>query len=120
MYRFYNANPKNNNITDCFIRALSCATGESWDHTYNKISDLAQWDGNTMDNRNFIIKYLDRNFRRMPKFYGTIGEASNFYSDNIILISTPGHIVCSKFGNVYDSWDSSYEEAEFIWLVERE
>ena len=54
-YRYYNANPLNNNITDCFIRSLSCATGKSWDYTYNKISDMAQWNGTTMDNSEFII-----------------------------------------------------------------
>lgn len=116
-YRFYNANPKKNNVTDCFIRSLSCATGESWDHTFNKISDIAQWNGTTMDDRAFIIEYLDRHFKRMPKFYGTIGEASTRYKNNIILITTPGHIVCSKYGELYDTWDSSNKEAEYIWLV---
>lgn len=116
-YKFYNANPKSNNVTDCFIRSLSCATGESWDHTFNKISDMAQWNGTTMDDRAFIIEYLDRHFKRMPKLNGTIGDASNYYKNNIILITTPGHIVCSKFGNLYDTWDSSHSEAEYIWRV---
>ena len=109
MYTYYNANPRNNSVTDCFIRSLSCA--------YNKISDIAQWDGKTMDDRDFILEYLDRNYKRMPKFYGTIGEASDFYRDNIILITTRGHIVCSKYGRLFDSWDSSSREVEFIWIV---
>jgi len=117
MYKYYNANPKNNDVTDCFIRSLSCATGKSWDYTYNKISDIAQWNGTTMDNRDFIIEYLERNFKRMPKFYGTIGEASDFYKNSIILITTRGHIVCSKFGTLYDSWDSSHRPVEFIYKV---
>lgn len=117
MYRYYNANPRNNNITDCFIRSLSCATGKSWDFTYNKISDMAQWNGTTMDDRNFIIEYLDRNYERMPKFNGTIGQASEYYNDNIILVTTLGHIVCSKYGNVYDTWDSTNRPVEFIWRV---
>lgn len=116
-YRYYNSNPKNNNVTDCFIRSLSVATGESWDYTYNKISDIAQWNGTTMDDRDFIIEYLDRNFERMPKFYGTIGEASKYYKNNVVLISTRGHIVCSCYNNLYDTWDSSNEEAEYIWRV---
>lgn len=116
-YRYYNANPLNNNITDCFIRSLSCATGKSWDYTYNKISDMAQWNGTTMDNRDFIIEYLDRNYERMPKFYGTIEEASDYYCNNIILVTTKGHIVCVKRGLILDTWDSSNCEAEFIWLV---
>lgn len=116
-YRYYNANPKDNSVTDCFIRSLSCATGESWDYTYNKISDIAQWAGTTMDNRDFIIEYLDRNYKRMPKFNGTIGEASDLYNDCIILITTHGHIVCSKYGNLYDTWNSSKRPVEYIWKV---
>lgn len=117
MYKYYNANPLKNDIADCFIRSLSCATNKSWDYTYNKISDIAQWNGVTMDDRDFIIEYLDRNFKRMPKFYGTIGQASEFYKDDVILITTIGHIVCSKFGNIYDTWDSSKREVEFIWKI---
>lgn len=115
-YTFYNANPKSNNVADCFIRSLSCATGESWDRTFTKISGLAQWNGTTMDDRAFIIEYLDRHFKRMPKFEGTIGEACKYYKDNIILVTTPGHIVCCK-GIVLDTWDSSNREVEYIWLV---
>ena len=70
-----------------------------------------------MDNRNFILEYLDRNYERMPKFYGTIGEASEYYRDNIILITTIGHIVCSKYGQLYDTWDSSKRKVEFIWII---
>lgn len=117
MYLNYNANPLDNNVTDCFIRSLSCATDKSWDYTYNKISDIAQWEGTTMDNNRFIIKYLDRFYERMPKFYGTIREASRYYKDDIILITTPGHIVCSKYGNIFDTWNSANKPVEYIWLV---
>lgn len=118
MYMNYNSNPRNNNVTDCFIRSLSVATNKSWDYTFNKISDIAQWDGTTMDNREFIIEYLDRNFIRMPRFYGTIRQASKKYKNDIILVTTPGHIVCSKYGTIYDTWDSSNKDVEFIWRVE--
>lgn len=117
MYKYYNANAKNNNVTDCFIRSLSCATGESWDNTFNKISDMAQWNGTTMDNRDFILEYLDRHFQRMPKFNGTIKEASDYFNNNIILVTTLGHIVCSKYGTIYDTFDCSDKRVEYIWRV---
>lgn len=116
-YRYYNANPLNNNIADCFIRSLSCATGKSWDLTYDKISDMAQWAGTTMDNGKFIVEYLDRHYERLPKFYGTIGEASDYYKNDVLLITTKGHIVCSKYGNLMDTWDSSRKMVEHIWRV---
>lgn len=77
----------------------------------------ATGDGTTMDNRDFILEYLDRHFKRMPKFYGTIAEASEYYEDDIILITTLGHIVCSKYGIIYDTFDCSNREVEFIWRV---
>lgn len=117
-YKYFNANPVNNNVTDCFIRSLSCATGKSWDYIYNKISNMAQWNGTTMDNADFIVEYLDRNYERMPKFNGTIGEASEFYNNNIILVTTRGHIVCCKYGNVIDSWNSSNKSVQHIWIVD--
>lgn len=117
MYKFYNANPSNNNITDCFIRSLSCATGKSWDYTFNKISDIAQIYRTTMDNRDFILQYLDKRYERLPKFYGIIGEASKKYKGNIILITTKGHIVCSKYGTIYDTWDCTNRNVEYIWLI---
>ena len=117
MYVRHNANPKNNNVTDCFIRALSCATNKSWDYTFNKISNMAQWAGTTMDNRDFILEYLDRNYKRLPKFRGTIDEVSNYYKKNIILVTTVGHIVCSKYGKIYDTWDSSKKLVEYVWLI---
>lgn len=117
MYKFYNSNPKKNNVTDCFIRSLSVATGESWDYTFNKISDMAQWNGTTMDDREFILEYLDRHFKRLPKFEGTFDEASEYYKKHIILMTTPGHIVCSKYGIIFDTWDSSNKKVEYIWRV---
>lgn len=117
-YQFYNANARGRIENDCFIRSLSCATGRSWDYTYNLISDIAQMQGTMMDDKEFVIEYLDTMFERMPEFYGTIADASDYYCDSIILITTPGHIVCSKFGTVYDTWNSIDKEVEHIWLVE--
>ena len=37
-YRFYNANPLNNNVADCTIRAISVAEGKTWDKTYKELS----------------------------------------------------------------------------------
>ena len=116
-YQFYNANPKGNNVTDCFIRSLSSATNKSWDYTYDKISRLAREHATTMDDRDFILNYLDQHFMRLPKFYGTIYDASQKYKDNILLITTTGHIVCSKYGTIYDTWDSTTRDVEYMWIV---
>lgn len=99
-YKFYNANPFGKIQSDCFLRALSCATSKSWDFIYEKISDIAQSQGMMMDNREFILDYLDRRYIRVPFKKGmTVSEVANKYDDYIVLITMKGHIVCGKYRN---------------------
>ena len=86
------------NIEDCTIRAISCATGKSWDYVYEHLSDIAQAQGEMMSNRGFIQNYLNRRYEKIP-FKGTVGEASREFKDNILLITMRGHITCSKYRN---------------------
>lgn len=118
MYKYYNANVRGKNISDCTIRAISCATGKSWDCVYEKLSDIAQAQGTMMDDREFIIDYLDRRYDRLPYTKGTVGYISSLYPDNVLLITMIGHITCSKYGNIYDTFDCTEREAEYVWIVE--
>lgn len=45
MYVYYNNNPYNRHIDDYIIRAISKATGKSWDYVYDKLSDAAREQG---------------------------------------------------------------------------
>jgi hypothetical protein len=117
MYKFYNANALNKYEDDCVIRAISCATGKSWDEVYDILSNIAQYEGTLLDKREFVIKYLDRMYQRLKGVYGTIGEVSGKYSTSTLLITTVGHIVCSKNGVVYDTFDPRNKQVEYVWLV---
>lgn len=117
MYKFYNANALNKFEDDCVIRAISVATGRSWDYVYDYLSDIAQYEGTLFDKRDFVIKYLDRTFYRLQGIYGTIGEVSAQFPESTLLITTKGHIVCSKNGIVYDTFDPRDRKAEYVWLV---
>ena len=46
-----------------------------------------------------------------------IGEASEMFPNNTILITMKNYIVCSKNGIVYDTFDPRNREAEDVWLV---
>ena len=102
-YRQINVNPLKRVDSDCFIRALSCATGKSWDRVYEQISDIAQSQGAMMNDGRFVLDYLDRRYKRVP-VGTTVDETSKMYKNNIILITMRGHITCSKFGEIYDSF----------------
>lgn len=50
--------------------------------------------------------------------FGSVGETAGYYKNNIVLITTLGHILCSKFGIIYDTFDPRKRTAEYCWLVE--
>lgn len=116
-YRFLNNNAKGRYENDCTIRSIACATGNSWDAIYEKLSDIAQAQGTMMDDREFIIEYLDRRYKRIPYVEGTVGEISQKYKNNILLITMHGHITCSRYGIIYDSFDPRSRQVEFAWIV---
>lgn len=117
MYKYYNANAVNRFTDDCVIRAISCATNKSWDYVYDYLSDIAQYEGTLFDNRDFVINYLDRTYKRLPAIHGSVGEISAMFPANTVLITMPAHIVCSKNGVIYDTFDCRDREAEYVWLV---
>lgn len=117
MYKFYNNNALGLFENDCTVRAISLATNNSWDDTYEHLSNVARLQGIMMDDRDFIIKYLDERYQRIYDLPRTVGEVSGSYPDNVLLITMPGHITCSKYGVVYDSFDCRNQVAEYCWKI---
>lgn len=117
MYKFYNENPLNKFEDDCVIRAISCATNKSWDYVYDYLSDIAQYEGTLLDKKDFVINYLDRTYKRLNE-QGSVGYVSSLYPHNTLLITMGGHIVCSKNGIIYDTFDCRNRQVEYVWLVE--
>ena len=117
MYIYYNANVLNKHEEDCVIRSISCALDKSWDYVYEMLSDEAQAQGTMMNDRDFIIWYLDGRFRRIYDVSGSIGAISNKYKNNVLLITMNGHITCSKYGIIYDTFDCRNRKAEYVWVV---
>ena len=117
MYKFHNQNPLNLYTDDCTIRAISMAEDSTWDYTYNKLSDLAQEYGTLMNDRNFIIDYLSKRYKRLSDKDIRVGELSAKYPNNVLLITMPGHITVSKFGTIYDLFDCRDSIIEYAFLV---
>lgn len=117
MYKYYNNNARGLFANDCTIRAISMATGKSWDEVYEHLSDIAQFEGTMMDDRNFINRYLSTKYEKVPYLSETVGEVAEDYPDNILLITMNGHITCSKYGVIYDSFDPRDRIVENAWIV---
>lgn len=116
-YKYYNANPLNKYDFDCVVRSISCATNKSWDYVYDYLSDIAQYEGTLLDKREFVRNYLDRTYERLNGIYGTVGEIAGMFPYNTLLITMNGHIVCSKNGIIYDTFDCRDRKVENVWLV---
>ena len=117
MYKFYNNNSLGLFTDDCTIRAISTATNSTWDDTYEHLSNVARLQGKMMDDKYFIIDYLDDRYERVYNIPYTVGEVAGKYFDNILLITMNGHITCSKYGIIYDSFDCRDRIAEYCWIV---
>lgn len=117
MYKFYNNNVLGLFENDCTVRSISTATGNSWDDTYEHLSNIARLNGTMMDDKDFIREYLDERYKRINNINGTVGEIAGKYPDNVLLITMLGHITCSKYGVIYDSFDCRDRIAEYCWVV---
>ncbi len=117
MYKFHNNNSLGLFTDDCTIRAISTATNNTWNDTYEHLSNVARLNGTMMDDKDFIIDYLDSRYERVIDIPYLVGEVAGFYADNILLITMNGHITCSRYGTIYDSFDCRDRVAEYCWIV---
>ena len=118
MYRYYNANPLGRKVNDCTVRAIALATNESWDSTYNYLSDYAQQEAVMMDNVVYIDKFLDKNFKKIytnAKGYNmTVDDVSKRWYKGTYLITMKDHITCCIDGVIYDTFNPS---DRLVWEV---
>lgn len=117
MYDFYNANPLGLFEDDCVVRSISCATNKSWDKVYDELSNLAQEKGTLLDKRNFVREYLDSHYRRIANPPYKVIDVARIFKNNIVLCTMRGHIVCIKYGTIYDTFNPSERIVEDVWIV---
>lgn len=117
MYKYYNENPLGLFEDDCVIRSISCATGKSWDNVYDDLSDLAQFNGTMMDKKGFVEWFLDYNYERVPYLPKRVWEVAEMYSDHIILCTVNSHILCIRYGTIYDTFNPSDRLVNEAWIV---
>ena len=119
MYRYYNANSKNNFIDDCVIRSISLAEGKTWDETYERLSTLARKEGLLFSSVPFVEGYLDSKYKRVCHTGKTVGEFVDEHPDDIYLITMNNHITCSFYGIVVDTFDCTDRFMKCAWKVSR-
>lgn len=100
MYKYMNANPFNNNIEDCTVRAISVAEGISWDEAYDKLSNSARNLGLMMNSVEAIEEYLDERYDKIPHYSKYVGEFINEYPKRDLSSNNARAYNCDK------EWDS--------------
>lgn len=116
MFQYYNANPLGRRVNDCTVRAISLALNESWDETYEKLSQFARVRGLMPDDIMCIDEFLERHFVQLCgckyTYQITVGDFIKQHPYGTYLITMNGHITCAKDGKIYDTFDPS---DRFVW-----
>lgn len=116
MYKYYNANPLGRIVNDCTVRAISLATKQSWDDTYQELADFARRQGITFSEIEFINDYLANRYERYcdTNKLTTLQDFLDLKMPGRWLITMSGHITCAIDGVCYDTFDPSNR---YIWCV---
>lgn len=115
-FEYYNANPRGRRVNDCTVRAISLATGKSWDETYARLSSYAQAQAIMLDETEYIDELLERTYEKIcgckDKIKITVGQFADKHPEGTYLITMNGHITCCIDGCIYDTFNP---KDRFVW-----
>lgn len=118
MFEYYNANPRNRNIADCVLRAISLLEERTWEEVYEELSYLSSMEGYMFDNVEFVEEYLDNRYPRECHFSKRVGEFAEEYPVGKYAITMDGHITALVNGILYDTFDCSNRIMRCAWKIE--
>lgn len=100
-FTYKNNNPKENEIGDCVIRAISEATGDTWENTMINVVKSTVKTGYIFNQNNVYFDYIEKNgFSKIDEndIRGkTIEEYINeLGKDCVYIFKIKGHLTCVK------------------------
>ena len=124
MFIRFNPNPNGLYVEDCVIRAISIATGKSWDDVFIHVCLQAFVMKNMPSVNKVWANYLySIGFTKFdlpnicPDCY-TIRDFCYENPDGIFILATGSHVVAAINGDYYDAWDSGDEMPISVWRRE--
>lgn len=126
MYKRYNPNPIAARVGDCTVRAISKATGQSWQYIYVQLCLYGLLMSDMPSANSVWGAYLsDIGFARkmVPDVHGKIYTVSDFATEHqkgIYILALSGHVVAVVDGDWYDTWDSGLEIPLYYWHKKEE
>lgn len=124
-YIFANTNPKRKMTNDCVVRAISLATGKSWNEVFWDLTDELYNEKETcMDANKIWGKYLEKQGCRrfvISDPYDTRYTLRQFCEDNpkgTYVVGTGTHAVAVIQGDYYDTFNSGSITPLYYFFVE--
>lgn len=121
MWVTYNANPEQQRVGDCTVRAISKALGESWEAVYVGLALEGYLLGDMPSANHVWGAYLRRRgFVRgslpddCPDCY-TVADFARDHPQGTYVLALSGHVVCLIDGDWYDTWDSGAGVPLYYW-----
>ena len=121
---YTNPNPQKNIVGDCVIRAISIASGKSWDDVFLDLMVQSYMMKDIPSSNSVWGAYLHNNgYQRKvipntcPDCY-TISDFTHDYPNGVYIAHTGTHVVAVINGDYYDTWDSGNEVPMFYWKKE--
>jgi hypothetical protein len=125
-YINFNANPKNNRVGDCTVRAIAKAMDKDWETIYANLA-LFGYICSDMPSANAVWgKYLkSQGFRRYivddgDKEWYTVIDFCNDHPEGTYILALSSHVVAVENGCYFDTWDSGYESPIYYWAKEED
>ncbi len=114
-WKYWNPNPAGRHVGDCTIRAITRATGETWESAYSGIavqgflmtdmpSNNAVW-GSYLRRKGFVRRPIPDD---KPDDY-TVEDFCRDHPKGMYIVAVSGHVLTVVDGDWFDSWDSSKE-----------
>ena len=116
-YRYYNANALGKFVNDCVIRSIALVEHNTWDYTYDKLSELAQEQGTLLDDVDFVENYLDKRYPRTCHYSKTVEEFMEEFPKGTYLVTMEGHITPIIDGVLYDTFDCRNQRMWCSWRI---
>lgn len=106
-FKFWNENPNGEYVGDCVTRAITLASGLTYEQVQEKLyycGKLLECDPLCVSCYDFLLtKYFE--FDRLDPHGATLDEFADKHTNGLYLVRSKGHISVLLDNCVYDTWD---------------
>lgn len=111
-HKYKNMNPKGIETGDCVVRALSYATGYSWDKVYIALCNIGYKEKAMPNSKVVYEKFLESTGFVRQKLSikkgdtrPTVYEFTKAHKKGLYILSVANHLTVCDDGVYYDTWD---------------